>query len=98
MIATIAEIDSDSIPAIVIVAIVGSHWDRWRSLAKYKFGFRMIVAIAEQFASECSEYSRFCHIINYLLTGLLVPYHEILSPRFLHTDLASSVGTSKPRA
>ena len=32
-IATIAEIDSDSIPAIVIVAIVGSRWDRWRSLA-----------------------------------------------------------------
>ena len=24
----------DSIPAIVIVAIVGSRWDRWRSLAK----------------------------------------------------------------
>ena len=33
-IATIAEIDSDSIPAIVIVAIIGSRWDRWRSLAK----------------------------------------------------------------
>ena len=25
----ILEIDFDSIPAIVIVAIVGSHWDRW---------------------------------------------------------------------
>ena len=25
---------SDSIPAIVIVAIIGSRWDRWRSLAK----------------------------------------------------------------
>ena len=37
-------------------------------------------------------------VINYLLTGLLVPYREILSPRFLRTDLASSVRTSKPRA
>ena len=36
-IATIAEIDSDSIPAIVIV---GSRWDRWRSLAKWKPGLR----------------------------------------------------------
>ena len=32
-IAGIAKIDSDSIPAIVIVAIIGSRWDRWRSLA-----------------------------------------------------------------
>ena len=47
---------------------------------------------------EFSEYFRFRNIISYLLTGLLVPYHEILSPRFLHTDLASSVRTSKPRA
>ena len=37
-------------------------------------------------------------LINYSLTGLLVPYREILSPRFLRTDLASSVRTSKPRA
>ena len=36
----IAEIDSDSISAIVIVAIVGSRWDRWRSLAKWKPGLR----------------------------------------------------------
>ena len=55
MIATIAEIDSDSIPAIVIVAIVRSHWDRWRSLAKGKFGFHMIVTIAEQFTSDPSD-------------------------------------------
>ena len=47
---------------------------------------------------EFSEYFRFSHIINYLLTGLLVPYREILSPRFLRTDLASSVRTSNPRA
>ena len=47
---------------------------------------------------ECSEYFRFRHIINYLLTGLLVPYSEILSPRFLRTDLVSSVRTSKLRA
>ena len=51
-----------------------------------------------QILSECSEYFRFCHLINHLLTGLLVPYREILSPRFLHTDLASSVRTSKLRA
>ena len=31
---------------------------------------------------EFSEYFRFRHIISCLLTGLLVPYHEILSPRF----------------
>ena len=43
---------------------------------------------------ECLEYFRFFHIINYLLTGLLVSYLEILSPRFLRTDLASSVRTS----
>ena len=51
-----------------------------------------------QIVGECSEYFRFCYLINYLLTGLLVPYREILSPRFLRTDLASSVRTSKPRA
>ena len=48
---------------------------------------------------EFSGYFRFRHIINnYLLTGLLVPYREILSPRFLRMDLASSVRPSKPRA
>ena len=40
----------------------------------------------------------FLPLLNYLLTGLLVPYREIPSPRFLRTDLASSVRTSKPRA
>ena len=56
----IAEIDSDSIPAIVIVAIVGSRWDHWRSVAKLKFGFQihMIVAIAEQFTSDPSDCER----------------------------------------
>ena len=49
-------------------------------------------------ACEYSEYFRFNYIINYLLTGLLSPYREILSSRFLRTDLASSVRTSKPRA
>ena len=48
--------------------------------------------------SEFSKYFRFCHLMNYLLTGLLEPYREILSPRFLRTDFASSVRTSKPRA
>ena len=47
---------------------------------------------------EFSEYFRFCHLINYLLTGLVVPYLEILRPRFLRTDLVSSVRTSKPWA
>ena len=41
---------------------------------------------------------RFCHMINYLLTGLLVPYRKTLSHQLLHTDLASSVRTSKLRA
>ena len=52
----------------------------------------------QQIVSESSEYFRFCHKISYLLTGLLVPYREILNARFLRTDLASSVRTSKPRA
>ena len=47
---------------------------------------------------EFSGYFHFRHIISYLLTGLLVPYSEILSPRFLRKDLASSVRISKPRA
>ena len=51
-----------------------------------------------QIVGECSEYFRFCHLINYLLTGLLVPYRKKLSPRFLRKDLASSVRISKPRA
>ena len=42
--------------------------------------------------------SRKCHLINYLLTGFLVPYPEILSPQILRTDLASSARTSKLRA
>ena len=50
--------DSDSIPAIGIVAIVGSRWDRWRSLANQKFGFHMIVTIAEQFTSDPSDRER----------------------------------------
>ena len=41
---------------------------------------------------------RFCHIISYLLTGLFVQYLKILSPQFLHTDLKSSIHTSKLRA
>ena len=51
-----------------------------------------------QIFGKCSEYFRFA-INSYLLTGLLVPYREILRPRFLRMDLASeSVRTSKPRA
>ena len=36
-----------------------------------------------QIVGECLEYFRFWHIINYLLTGLLMPSREILSPRKL---------------
>ena len=32
-----------------------------------------------QILVECSDYFRICHKINYLLTGLLVPYREILT-------------------
>ena len=32
--------------------------DRWRSLAKWKFGFRIIVTIAEQFTSDPSDRER----------------------------------------
>ena len=62
-------------------------------------------SVKNSFSENCGKilgeflvHFRFCHLINYLLTGLLVPYNEILSPRFLRTDLASSVRTSKPRA
>ena len=44
-----------------------------------------------QILGASSEYFRFCCVINYLITGLLFPYREILSPRFY----ASSVRTSK---
>ena len=41
---------------------------------------------------KCLEYFRFCHIISYLLTGLLVLYHEILGPRFYaHASQTQSV-------
>ena len=70
-----------------------------------KFEYQQKTLEKDNFSENCREilgefsgYFRFHHIINYLLTGLLVPYHEILSPRFLRTDLASSVRTSKPRA
>ena len=49
-----------------------------------------------QILGEFLEYFRFCHLTNYLLTGLLVPYYEILSPQFLRMDLISLVRTSKP--
>ena len=35
-----------------------------------------------QILGECLEYFHSCHLITYLLTGLLVLYSEILSPRF----------------
>ena len=70
------------------------HWEKiW--LISWKIIFRKIV---DKFWANVREYFRFCYVINYLLTGLLVLYREILSPRFLRTDLASSVFTSKPRA
>ena len=40
---------------------------------------------------------RFCQK-NHLVTGLLVLYHEILSPQSVRTNLASSVHTSKVKS
>ena len=62
------------------------------------FGLISWKIFSQKIVSKLSEYFRFCHLINYLLTRLLVPYREILSPHFLRTDLASSVHTSKPQA
>ena len=45
-----------------------------------------------QILGKCSVHFRFCYMINYLLTGLLVPCSEILSPRFYaRTSQARSV-------
>ena len=65
----------------------------WTNFVKNRFSKN-----CRQILLECSEYFRFCYIINYLLIGLFVPYRETLIPRFLQADLASSVGTSKPWA
>ena len=67
----ITEIDSDSIPMIVIV---GSRWDRWRSLEKREFGFHMIVTFAEQFTSDPSDRERSPTII--WKPGLMIPVIE----------------------
>ena len=58
-IATIAEIDSDSIPAIVIVAIIGSRWDRWRSLALAKINTSL----------HCSKFAVVHHVVYSLWVG-----------------------------
>ena len=71
-------------------------WENNFGLIPWKYSFVKI--FFRRIVGKLSEYFRFCHLINYLLTGLFVPYHEIQSPRFLHTDLASSGRTSKPRA
>ena len=42
----------------VIIAMVGSRWDHWRSLAKWKFGFHMVVTINEQFTSNPSDHEQ----------------------------------------
>ena len=65
----------------------------WTNFVKNNFSEN-----CREILGEFSEYFRFRHLINYLLTGLLVPYSEIITPRFLRTDLASSVRTSNPRA
>ena len=67
--------------------------ESWTNFVKNNFSKN-----CREILGEFSEYFRFSHVINYLLTGLLVPYREIPSPRFLRTDLASSVRTSKPWA
>ena len=60
----------------------------WTNFVKNNFSENCL-----QILGECSEYFRFCHLINNLLTGFLVPYREILSLVFQ----ASSVRTPKPR-
>ena len=65
----------------------------WSNFVKNNFSDN-----CQQIVGECLEYFRFFHIINYLLTGLLVPYSEILSPRFFtHRPRKLSPDTSKPR-
>ena len=76
--------------------IFGKSENRQKTLGK-RCWTNFVKTFFRRVVGQCSEYFRFCLEINYLLTGLLVPYHEILSPRFLRTDLARSVRTSKPR-
>ena len=46
----------------------------------------------QEVLGEFSEYFRFRHVRNYLITRLLMPYREILSPHFLcMTSQARSV-------
>ena len=67
-------------------------WENYFGLISWKIFFRRIVG-------KLSVNVRNIFVFDYyLLTGLLVQYREKLSPRFLCTDLASSVRTSKPRA
>ena len=56
----------------------------WTNFVKNNFSEN-----CRQILGECSKYFRFAIIMNYLLTVLLVPHHEILSPRFLRMDLTS---------
>ena len=46
----------------------------WTNFVKNNFFWKIV--------GECSKYFRFCHLINYLLTGWLVSHLEILIPRF----------------
>ena len=58
MIVTIAEMDSDSIPAIF-----GSRWDRWCMLAKREIDSHMIATIAELVTSDPRDLERSSTII-----------------------------------
>ena len=77
-------------------AILGKFENQQKTLGK-RFWTNFVKKIFAELSVNVRNIFVFCHVINYLLTGLLVPYREILSPRFLRTDLASSVRTSKPR-
>ena len=73
--------------------IFGKYGNQQKTLGKWFWSNFVKNVFSENcrlMVGECSEYFRFCHVINYLLTGLLVPYREILNPCFLRTDLASS--------
>ena len=87
--------------------ILGEFLDAFRKILKSTENFGKMILDKfcgknsvnyRQILDGFSEYCRFCNMINYLLTGLLVLYREILNPQFLRTELADSVRTSKLRA
>ena len=80
--------------SVSFVTIFGKFKNQQKALGKWfwsNFVKNIFSGNCRKIVRECSEYFRFYHLINYLLTILLVMYREILSLRFLRTDLASSV-------